>query len=89
MTGSTLNKSKKKKLIRLFSLILTLNETTDSDYFISFAGHCEVVDVYVYRGGWSDDEDPEYLMFCEYADEEGFEAKLDEVIETLEEEAKK
>lgn len=88
MTGSTLNKSKKKKLIRLFSLILTLNETTDSDYFMNFAGHCEVVDVYVYRGGWNM-EGPEYLMFCEYVDGEGFEEKLDEVIKTLEAEVKK
>ena len=87
MTGSKINGVLKMKLTRLFNLVLTLNQTTDSDYFISFAGHCEVVDVYVYRGGWSEVEDPEYIMFCEYADGEGFEEKLDEAIKTLEEEA--
>jgi hypothetical protein len=89
MTGSKINDILKRKLTRLFNLVLTLNQTKDDDYFMSFAGHCEVVDVYVYRGGWSDFEYPEYIMFCEYLDSEGFEERLDEAIKTLEEEARK
>ncbi len=78
-----------KKIIKLFKLILTLNKKTEDDYFLDFAGHCNSVSVHVYRGGWSEDKDPEYLMFCEFAEHEGFEEGLDEVIKTLEEEARK
>lgn len=65
-----------EKIKRLLELALELNEKTEDSYFFSYSGHTNTVDLYIYKGGWDEEKDQEYLLFCH-----SFELDDDEVVD--------
>lgn len=50
-----------ERLHGVLALCMEISDNTKADAFFSYAPHVDTYTVYVYRGGWTDGAEPEWL----------------------------
>lgn len=69
----------RKKLHRIFDLILDINKVNDACF--SFSGHADCIYAHIYQPKWEESTDPSWGDNCYMRSED----KLDDIIRQLEE----
>lgn len=55
-----LNNKIQKKIVKLMELALKVNSKEKNTIFINFFGHCESINVQIYKNGWKYKKEADY-----------------------------
>ena len=78
----------REKILHIFNMALSINGVNGINVWAEFSGHTSGIEVYTYENGWSIGESPDYSKHA-YLDHEDASMKLDNMIEYLEQLAKR